>query len=851
MKKNLAKISLFILIGIIIYSCNSIKRVPEKRHILTKNIITVNDKTTKNEKINSQIIQQPNTTLLGYRLRLELYNLSKPNADSSYNVWLHKRPNRYRNLSILLSEKQVERLGQSFIVSGYSNFLKTTGEPPIVIDEAKTKKTINKLKSYYSNIGFFDIKASYKIDTVNLKKALIHYKIITGNPYIIDTIKTNINTPILDSLYEKTKSESLIKKGQQYITSNFDEERNRITAYFRNRGAYYFQQNYVAFDVDTLETKHKANVNLIITDRTVRESDSTTKKPFKLYKISKVNIFTNNSSLDKSTNIADSISYNNFNLYSSDKLNYKPKAITDAIFITKGSTYSDVKKTLTYRYLSNLKVFNYPSIQYIEDLDDPEKSSLIANIILTPRKKYSFGAGLDLTHSNIQDFGISGTTSLSIRNIFQGAETLEISAKGNIGSSRDLANPNNVFFNISEYGLDAKLNFPKIFLPFSTKKIIPKTMIPSTVMSFGYAKQRNIGLDKESFTGIINYNWNPKRNVTTRLDLLNIQYVKNLNTSNYFYVYSSSFNQLNNLARIYNTNPSFVDENNNLIIDNGTTGFINDVLAGKTAILPGSTNYKSISSIEERRIRLSENNLIFASNFSYIKSTKKNFFDNDFFIFKAKIETSGNFLSLLSDLLRQPKNDNERYTIFNIEYSQYVKTDFDFIKHWDLGKKNIFAIRAFTGIAIPYGNASSIPFSRSYFAGGANDIRGWQPYSLGPGSSGGLNDFNEANLKITMSAEYRFRLFGNLHSALFIDSGNIWNVFDNIEEKKYTFNGFSSLKELAVASGIGFRYDLNFFVVRLDFGFKTHDPARPEYDRWFKGYNFSKLVLNIGINYPF
>ena len=78
---------------------------------------------------------------------------------------------------------------------------------------------------------------------------------------------------------------------------------------------------------------------------------------------------------------------------------------------------------------------------------------------------------------------------MSIRNIFRGAETLEISARINLGSSKGLANPNNLFFNILEYGLDTKLIFPRILFPINTERIIPKTMIPSTILSAGLAKQ--------------------------------------------------------------------------------------------------------------------------------------------------------------------------------------------------------------------------------------------------------------------------------------------------------------------------------------------------------------------------
>src|SRR5690606_5025313 len=123
--------------------------------------------------------------------------------------------------------------------------------------------------------------------------------------------------------------------------------------------------------------------------------------------------------------------------------------------------------------------------------------------------------------------------------------------------------------------------------------------------------------------------------------------------------------------------------------------------------------------------------------------------------------------------------------------------------------------------------------------------------SLGPGRSGGVNDFNEANFKMAGSAELRFNIFGQLNGAIFADAGNIWNVFDEVEDDDLTFNGFESFKDLALGTGFGFRYDFNFFVVRFDVGFKTYNPGRPENDRWFKEYNFSHSVLNVGINYPF
>lgn len=842
------KISLFILITLIIVGCNTTKRVPDNKRLLMDNEIYVDDKKNKDDEVTNQLYQKPNSSILGYRLRLNLYNLAKQNTDSLYKDKFLKNPKKYYRKAKWLSKKQVNRLGQSFWNKGIHEFLKKTGEAPVLLDTTSTKKSIKRLNSYYFNNGFFDVKTDFTTDTSKTKKVVLKYKITKGNGYKLDSLKTDIATFALDSLYKLRKDNSFIKSGNQYKTEDIDNERNRITTDFRNNGVYFFQQNYINFDLDTIQTNKKVNLKLNIENQNIREGDTSSTQDFKIYKINKVNIFTDHQTNKNEIKVNDSVTYNGYNFYSEKKLKYKPKSITSAIFIAPGTKYSDFRTTLTSKYLSNLRVFNYPSIQY--SVDPKDENGLIANVFLIPRKKYTFGASVDFTHSNIQDFGISGNTSLGIRNVFNGAETFEIAFRGNVGASRDLANPNNNFFNISEIGVDSKLNFPRILFPLNTDKIIPKTMIPSTTLSVGFAKQRNIGLDKQNFTSSLSYNWTPKRNTTVRFDLFNVQFVKNVNIGNYFNVYRASYDRLNEIAEIYNENIQNVDLNGNLTQE-GTLNFINDVLNETTDILPNDEEYKTVLSIKERYERLIENNLIFASSISFSKTSKRDLQDNNFYIFKTKIESAGNVLSLIANASKEITNQNGANTIFDVEYSQYIKTEFEYIKHWDLKRKKVFAIRSFFGIAIPYGNSNSIPFSRSYFAGGTNDIRAWQPYSLGPGSSGGIFDFNEANMKISFNAEFRFNIFGKLNGALFADTGNIWNVLDNVEDEAYKFNGIKSLESLALGTGFGFRYDFGLFVVRGDLGFKTYNPAKDMSQRWFKELNLSDSVLNIGINYPF
>jgi hypothetical protein len=368
-------------------------------------------------------------------------------------------------------------------------------------------------------------------------------------------------------------------------------------------------------------------------------------------------------------------------------------------------------------------------------------------------------------------------------------------------------------------------------------------------MSFGANAQNNIGLDRQNINAIFNYRWKPSKIRTNRFDLMNIQYVRNLNTNNYFNVYPSSYNRLNEIARDVGYDFNNPSEDPMLEIPMETDDFIADILSN--TINTEASIYQEVLSIAERRFRLTENNLIFASNFVWTRDTREGIFDNSFSRFRWKLESAGNFLSGIASLAGIQKNTDGNYETLGVVYSQYVKVEAEYIKHWQLSDKNVFAIRAFSGIAIPYGNSNSIPFTRSYFAGGTNDNRGWRAYDLGPGSSGSILDFNEANFKIALNGEYRYTILGDFKGAFFVDAGNIWNLLDDVDAPEFKFDGIQDLKEIAVASGLGIRYDFGFFVFRFDVGFKTHDPARPLGERWFKDYNFAHAVYNIGINYPF
>ena len=856
MKSISAKISLILLTLVLFSSCNAVKRVENDEFLLSDNTIFVNGEETNENRLYNQLIQKPNSSLLGFPLQLHIYNLADQTPDSTFNRWLTKKPNREERLIDLLSEKQVERLGNSYI--NINEWLQEVGEAPTIVQESRTERSAERLRTWYWNQGWFDAETSYEILPQKNQRAKVEYYVNPRQPYIIDSVNTRIASQAADSIYQMHKKESRIKPGLRYTTADFSAERERLTTLFRNNGLYDFEQEYLTFEADTVETNKKVNSTVIIQNREAIVDGVNTRVPFKVHKISHVNIFPDYTFEKRNSPITDTTSHEGYDIYGFDEIQYRSQALTDAIFITPGSIYADNDRSLTYNRINQLGVFRYPNIQYIPDPADTTNTNLIANIFLTPRSKYSLGFEFDVSQSNIQKFGIGFGGSLLIRNIFRRAEILEISARGSIGSSKDAAvtGNNDRFFDITELGTDIKLTLPRIFFPISTENFIPKYMYPFTSFSLGANTQTNIGLDKQNLTAIMNYRWSPSDVLTHQLDLLNIQYVRNLNTDNYFNVYRNSFQELNQIATSENVTagesyftPVDPTGNQRLIIPEGANNFLQDSRAGGFNLTENQT--QNLNDIRERKNRLTEDNLIFATNFSYIINQKEDIYDEDFSRLRVKLESAGNFLSGVSKIANVDKSDDGRYNIFGVNFSQYIKTEIDYIKHWDLGRDNVFAIRTFGGIAIPYGNSNSIPFTRSFFGGGPNDNRAWQPYSLGPGSSGGRNEFNEANLKLAFSAEYRFQLLGDLNSALFIDAGNIWNVLDIVEEEASTFTSLNDLQDIAVGSGVGFRYDFDFFVLRFDLGFKTYNPAREEGNRWFKDWNFSKTVFNVGINYPF
>lgn len=233
--------------------------------------------------------------------------------------------------------------------------------------------------------------------------------------------------------------------------------------------------------------------------------------------------------------------------------------------------------------------------------------------------------------------------------------------------------------------------------------------------------------------------------------------------------------------------------------------------------------------------------------------------------FSANFDIAGNTLSLFS---------GDKESIFGLEYAQYAKLDVDFRYYLKWGKEQALIARTFAGWGIPYGNSSTLPFVKQFFAGGPYSVRAFQIRSLGPGTFTSVGDstnsfFDQSgNLRLEANLEYRFPIWSYLKGAVFADAGNVWltynpEISDDETPEGVAFNqrlqdegkfGKDWTKELGIGVGFGLRVDIQSFVIRLDLASPLQVPYLPEGQRLrtpFLDGGDDNLIFNFAIGYPF
>jgi outer membrane protein assembly factor BamA len=658
----------------------------------------------------------------------------------------------------------------------YNKMLRRIGDAPVIYSFEDARRSSEEMTKALHNMGYMGASVE-RISVVRKKKVDLTYRITTGKPYQVRTLQYDIQDPGLLPYLHRDSAETRLRTGMMFDVNVLDAERQRITTNLLNSGFYRFTKDFITYTADTVRGTYQVDLTMLVSKYRQHAGEELRAHP--QYTIGKVSFITDYnvmlSSALSSTEINDSIHYLGFPIYYKDKLFLRPKVLTTNLHLVPGKPYNEQDVQRTYSSFGRLPVLKYTNIRFFES---QVRDSLLLNayVMLTKNKHQSVSFELEGTNS-AGDLGAAASVSFTNRNVFHGSETFLIKVRGAYEAVSGLQNSIG-HDNYTEFGAETSINFPRFLFPFLSRNL--RRRIRATT-EFGL--QYNYQLRPE-FTRIVasaswSYRWGLQRQRSQhRIDLLDV---------NYLYM--------------PHIDPDFENK-----------------------YLNNDQNYILKYNYEDR--------FIVRSGYSYVynsagRALMNNTLTGNAYSIRFNFESAGNLLFALSQALHLPNNSAGEYTLLNIPYAQYLKGDFDYATSLMIDNRNSIAFHLAAGIAVPYGNASVVPFEKRYFSGGANSVRGWSVRSLGPGSFAGDGNFlnQSGDIKLDASVEYRTRLFWKFRGAVFIDAGNIWTIrdYDSQAGGRFRFNKF--YKQIAVAYGVGLRLDLDFFVLRFDGGMKAVNPV--------------------------
>ena len=717
---------------------------------------------------------------------------------SNLRMYVRQNPNA-KWFSLIKTQLYVYDLSGRDSTKWINKFLRKIGDAPVIYNESEAKRSQEEITKAVQNMGYMG--ASVKRVTKTKKKKLkLHYEVTTGKPYIVRTLNYDIKDSKIAEYMQKDSASTLLKEGMLFDVNVLDDERQRITDNLLRKGYYKFNKDYISYTADTVRNTYLVDLTLHLHPFKLRTED--TPREHYQYRINKINFITDydvlQSSALSSIEINDSIHYKDYPIYYKDKLYLRPKVLTDNLRFSVGDLYNERDVQRTYTYFGRLPALKYTNIRFFETTVG-DTTMLNCYVMLTKSKHKSISFELEGTNS-AGDLGAAASVSFQHRNLFHGSETFMMKFRGAYEAITGLQGDyrNN---NYTEYGVETSINFPSFLFPFLSSDF-KRNIRATTEFGLQYSYQLRPEFSRTVASASWSYKWTQHR-----IDMIDIGYL-------YLPWISDKFRE------------DYINKGQNHIFE---------------------YNYK--------------NRLIVRMGYSYNFNSAGNALINNTitsnsYSIRANIESAGNILYALSKATSLHKNNDGEYAILGIPYAQYIKGDFDFAKNIRIDHRNSLAFHAGIGIAVPYGNAKTIPFEKQYFSGGANSVRGWSVRDLGPGSFPGDGNFlnQSGDIKLDASIEYRSKLFWKFQGAAFIDAGNIWTIRDYANQPGGVFKFNKFYKQIAVAYGLGLRLDLDFFVLRFDGGMKAINPAYESgKQRWpIIHPDFSRdFAFHFAVGYPF
>ena len=693
----------------------------------------------------------------------------------------------------------------------YNRWIRRLGQPPVIYDSTLTEMSQKQMLLALANKGYLD--AEVEVDTtINAPKRRLDvaYRITTNKPHYIRSIAYNIANDTLRHLVLADSSQFVLKKDALFDRNNLDLERQGIATRLRKQGYYAFNKDYVTFSADTTAGSKAVDLTLNVmppyaNNRIEGYNDH---RPFYVRNIYVITDYDPANRHDISDYAGeDTITHRGIKILYGKNHYLRASIIEDNCYLSPGKLYDASDVDRTYHAFGRLGILKYVNINFEPAGETDGKLWLDAFILLTKGKSQTVSVSLEGTNSE-GDLGFGIGTTYQHRNIARGSELLTgklgINYESISGDMQGLINNK-----YAEYSGEVGIGFPKFIFPFLRKSFRQKIRA-NTEFATSFTYQ-----ERPEYTRVIagagwKYKWTERGNLVSHtFDLVDVNYV-------YLPKRTDSF-----LDEIAPDNPllrySYEDH---FIMRTGYSLYYTNKL---NSAMPSSSNYQP-----------------------------------DIFTFRAAVETAGNLLNAFSHIAGKQKDpQSQAYKVFGIQYSQYVKLNFDYSYNHSFDRRSSLVFHAGAGVAVPYGNTTILPFEKRFYSGGANSVRGWSVRTLGPGSFNGNNSVSSfmeqcGDIRLDLNLEYRAKLFWVFEMAAFIDAGNIWTIrnYANQPGGQFQFNKF--YREIAAAYGIGLRLNFNYFLIRLDGGMKAYNPASGQEHVPLIKPNFGRdFALHFSVGYPF
>ncbi len=662
---------------------------------------------------------------------------------------------------------------------------KRVGERPVYLSSINKENTKELMYNRLENTGFFLSEIETKVDTQK-RKAKITYLTKLSAPYELEAVYLEKDSD-KDTLAIWEVINNSLAESKLLPGSNFNLE--NLKAERQRIDAYLKSKGYFNFNPNFLLFEVDTNTSQPKSFKAyLKLKEGVPEKALYPYQINSLQVYVDAATKNLSKEV-DTLRIGNTDFIQSTETFFQPNRLKPFVLLKKDDLYSPRLSRFTSRRISSIGTYRFVNIDYEENdtlTYSNGKRKLDAFIYLTPNNKRSLRFEAQaVTKSNNFTGPNVGITYLN-RNIFKGGELLRLNA--NTGFERQFLGSNaDGGLSSLQVGLKSSLEYPRLLFPIDASNRF-EYAIPKTKVGLGvdYLNRTNL-YTLNSISTSFGYQWDANARMQHSINPINIEFVSLGNTSNEF-------------EEILNNNPFL------------RRSFEQQFIAGLTY----SFTYNRLQSDQK-----------FGS-----------------FWLGTNVDIAGNTLQLLSG-----NNANES-RFLGFEFAQYAKTDLEIRYHLEVGEngKKIVS-RFFGGIGLPYGNSSSLPFVKQYFAGGPYSVRAFRIRSLGPGTyqpeAGNSSFFDQAgDIRLEANIEYRFPIFSYLKGAVFYDAGNVWLLNENEALPGGRFSA-NFLDEIAMGAGVGLRIDVQGFVLRFDFAAPLKRP------RQSLDFEINNTLLNFAIGYPF